>query len=100
MLSHDLVSLVSFTHAHKTAASSPGKTSMLEARRRERGSVSSEHVSPIYQKALTLPAIQQTSVYTPLPGTVSHDHPNVQGGLGRCPFHSLSSGGRQGRVWE
>lgn len=72
---------------------------MLEARR-EKGSVSSEHVSPIYQKALTLPAIQQTSVYTPLAGTVSHDHPNVQGGLGRCPFHSLSSGGRQGRVWE
>ena len=57
MLSHDLVSLVSFIHAHKTNASSPGIISELKARRRKKGHVSSEPVSPIYQKALGLSEI-------------------------------------------
>ena len=96
MLSHDLVSLISFIHTHKTNASSPGIISKLKARRRKKGYVSSELVSPIYQKALGLPVIQQTADYIPLSRTVSRDHPNMQGCLGRCHFHSFSSRGRQG----
>lgn len=96
MLSHDLVSLISFIHTHKTNSSSPGIISKLKARRRKKGYVSSELVSPIYQKALGLPVIQQTADYIPLSRTVSRDHPNMQGCLGRCHFHSFSSRGRQG----
>lgn len=33
----------------------------------------------------------------PIGWTVSHDHSNIQGTLGRCGFYSLSSGGRWGR---
>ena len=92
----DLVSLISFIHTHKTNASSPGIISKLKARRRKKGHVSTELVSPIYQKALSLLVIQQTADYIPLAPTVSHDHPNLQGCLGRCHFHSFSSRGRQG----
>lgn len=81
MLSHDLVSLISFIHTHKTNSSSPGIISKLKARRRKKDMSALELVSPIYQKALGLPVIQQTADYIPLSRTVSHDHPNMQVGV-------------------